>query len=202
MADNLSFLSDIGSSRSVLSSSVKFNEIETVLITYATRIALDAEKNLRSNKLGRDVNASGSLSESISVSPVQFMGGNYSIEISMLDYWKWVEAGRAAGKRPPVSAIVKWIKDKQLRLDDRGTTKRGYKREGTLLSASKKKVSLNGRKVSILEATAYKIAAKIGKYGTKATNFLSDAVDANKNELVKEMSIALKKDVITIIKSK
>lgn len=202
MADNLSFLSDIGSSRSVLSSSVKFNEIETVLITYATRIALDAEKNLRSNKSGRDVNASGSLSESISVSPVQFMGGNYSIEISMLDYWKWVEAGRAAGKRPPVSAIVKWIKDKQLRLDDRGTTKRGYKREGTLLSASKKKVSLNGRKVSILEATAYKIAAKIGKYGTKATNFLSDAVDANKNELVKEMSIALKKDVITIIKSK
>lgn len=202
MADNLSFLSDIGSSRSVLSSSVKFNEIETVLITYATRIALDAEKNLRSNKSGRDVNASGSLSESISVSPVQFMGGNYSIEISMLDYWKWVEAGRAAGKRPPVSAIVKWIKDKQLRLDDRGTTKKGYKREGTLLSASKKKVSLNGRKVSILEATAYKIAAKIGKYGTKATNFLSDAVDANKNELVKEMSIALKKDVITIIKSK
>lgn len=202
MADNLSFLSNIGSSRSVLSSSVKFNEIETVLITYATRIALDAEKNLRSNKSGRDVNASGSLSESISVSPVQFMGGNYSIEISMLDYWKWVEAGRAAGKRPPVSAIVKWIKDKQLRLDDRGTTKKGYKREGTLLSASKKKVSLNGRKVSILEATAYKIAAKIGKYGTKATNFLSDAVDSNKNELVKEMSIALKKDVITIIKSK
>lgn len=199
MAGIRDFASTLGESSSVLSTSVKFNEVETVLVTYATRIAQSAEQNLRSNKLGRDVNASGDLSESIRVTPVEFMGGIYSIEIAMADYWKWVDQGRRPGKRPPLSNIIKWIKDKQLRLDDRGTTKRGYKREGTLISASKKKVLLNGRKVSILEATAYKIAAKIGKRGTKATEFLSDAIDENKNELVKEMAKALKRDVVSII---
>lgn len=199
MADKLSFLNNLGQSRGVLSSDVKFDSIEQVLVTFAGRIALQAEKNLRSNKLGKDSNASGTLSESIRISPVKFMGGDYSIEILMADYWKWVEDGRRPGKRPPISNIIKWIKDKQLRLDDKGTTARGYKREGTLISSSKKKVLMGNRQVSILEATAYKIAAKIGKFGTKATNFLSDAVDDYKDDLVKEMAKALKKDVVTII---
>lgn len=199
MADKFEFLGGLGQSRSALSSNITFNNVEEVLIVFANRIALQAEKNLRSNKFGKDSNASGNLSESIVVSPVKFMGGNYSIEINMDKYWKWVENGRSPGRRPPVASIMKWIKDKQLRLDDKGTTARGYKREGTLISASKKKVKLGDRKVSILEATAYKIAAKIGKYGTKATNFLSDAIDDNKDDLAKEMIKALKRDVVIII---
>ena len=199
MADNLNFLGGIGQDRSVLSSEIKFNNIEEVLVVFANRIALQAEKNLRSNKLGKDSNASGTLSESIRVTPVTFMGGDYSIEIAMVDYWKWVEDGRGPGRRPPISNIIKWIKDKQLRLDDKGTTARGYKREGTLISSSRKKVLMGNKKVSILEATAYKIASKIAKYGTKATNFLSDAVADYNDELVKEMAKALKKDVVTII---
>lgn len=200
MADN-SFLSSLGQSRATLSTSVTFNEVEDVLVRYATRIAQQAEKNLRSNKFNKDSNATGELSESITVTPVEFMGGVYSIEIRMLDYWQWVDAGRKPGKRPPISKIIKWIKDKQLRLDDRGTTARGYKREGTLISESKKKVLMGGRKVSILDATAYKIAAKIGKFGTKGTDFLTDAIDDYKNDLVKDMAKALKKDVVRIIKS-
>jgi len=199
MADNLGFLGGIGQSRSVLSTDVSFSNVQEVLIVFANRIALQAEKNLRSNKLGRDSNASGTLSESIRVTPVTFMGGDYSIEIAMADYWQWVEAGRRPGKRPPISNIIKWIKDKQLRLDDKGTTARGYKREGTLIASSRKKVLMGNRKVSILEATAYKIAAKIGRFGTKATNFLSDAVADYNDDLVKEMAKALKKDIVTII---
>ena len=199
MADKFSFVDSFGQSRSVLDTNIKFSNIEEVLVVFANRIALQAEKNLRSNKLGRDSNASGSLSESIRVTPVSFMGGEYSIEINMNKYWRWVENGRGPGKKPPVRDIIEWIKNKQLRLDDKGTTARGYKREGTLISASKKKVKLGNKKVSILEATAYKIASKIAKYGTKATNFLSDAVDDYKDELVKEMAKALKRDVVTII---
>lgn len=200
MADN-SFLNDLGQSRSILSTSVKFNEVEDVLVRYATRIAQQAEKNLRSNKFNKDSNATGELSESIKVTPVEFMGGVYSIEIRMLDYWQWVDAGRKPGKQPPISKIIKWIKDKQLRLDDGGTTARGYKREGTLISQSRKKVLMGGKKVSILDATAYKIARKIGKFGTKGTDFLSDAIDDYKNDLVKDMAKALKKDVVRIINS-
>jgi hypothetical protein len=183
-----------------LSTSITFNEIEDILVKYATRIALDAEKNLRSNKNGKDSNASGSLADSIRVSPVEYFGSNYSIEISMNDYWQWVNDGRRAGKRPPVSKIIQWIKDKQLRLDDKGVTKRGYKREGTLISSSNKKVKMGNKQVSILEATAYKIAAKIGKYGTKGTDFLTDAIDDNTQGLIKELKQAGKKDIIIQIK--
>ena len=185
---------------SSLSTSIKFTEIEDVLVKFATRIALDAEKNLRSNKNGKDSNASGSLGESIRVTPVEFMGNNYSIEIRMLDYWQWVNDGRKPGKRPPIANIIKWIKDKQLRLDDKGVTKRGYKRDGTLISSSNKRVKIGNKEVSILEATAYKIAAKIGKFGTKATDFLTDAIDSNSDELIKEMRTALKKDIVIQIK--
>lgn len=185
---------------STLSTSIKFTEIEDVLVKYATRIALEAEKNLRSNKNGKDSNASGRLSESITVTPVEFFGDNYSIEIRMLDYWQWVNDGRSKGKRPPISSIIQWIKEKQLRLDDGGTTKRGYKRDGSLISLSKKKVVMGNKKVSILEAVAYKIAAKIGKYGTKGTEFLTDAIDDNSKDLVKEMKQAFKKDIVILIK--
>jgi hypothetical protein len=185
---------------SSLSTSIKFTEIEDVLVKYATRIALDAEKNLRSNKNGKDSNASGSLSESITITPVEFFGSNYSIEIKMLDYWEWVNDGRPPGGRPPVSKIIQWIKDKQLRLDDKGTTARGYKRDGTLISKSKKKVIMGNKKVSILEATAYKIAAKIGKFGTKATDFLTDAIDTHSKDLVQEMKQSLRKDIVILIK--
>ena len=185
---------------SSLSTSIKFSEVEDILVKYATRIAFDAEKNLRSNKNGKDSNASGSLSESIKISPVEFFGNNYSIEISMLDYWQWVNDGRGAGRRPPISKIIQWIKDKQLRLDDKGVTKRGYKREGTLISSSKKKVMMGNKQVSILEATAYKIAAKIGKFGTKGTDFLTDAIDDNTEGLIKELKQASKKDIVIQIK--
>ena len=183
-----------------LSTSITFNEVEDILVKYATRIALDAEKNLRSNKNGKDSNASGSLAESIKISPVEYFGNNYSIEISMNDYWQWVNDGRGAGRRPPISKIIQWIRDKQLRLDDKGVTKRGYKREGTLISSSKKKVTMGNKQVSILEATAYKIAAKIGKFGTKGTDFLTDAIDDNTEGLIKELKEASKKDIVIQIK--
>ncbi len=200
----MDFLSGIGSSRSGFSnlndSAIKFNNIEDILVKFATRIAQDAEKNLRSNKNGKDSNATGSLSESITITPVEFMGGDYSIEIRILDYWQWVNDGRSPGKRPPIANIIKWIKDKQLRLDDKGVTKRGYKRSGTLISSSNKKVKIGNKEVSILEGTAYKIAAKIGKFGTKATNFLTDSIDDHVDELVKEMKEASKKDIVIQIK--
>jgi hypothetical protein len=186
---------------SSLSTSIKFTEIEDVLVKYATRIALDAEKNLRSNKNNKDSNASGSLSESITITPVEFFGSNYSIEIKMLDYWEWVNDGRPPGGRPPVSKIIQWIKDKQLRLDDKGTTARGYKRDGTLISKSKKKVLLGKNKVSILNAIAYKIAARIGKNGTKGTDFLTDAIENHVEDLINEMKQAGKRNIVIEIKS-
>lgn len=189
-----------GRSDSILNKPVEFNEITQVLVDYATLIAEDASDNLNKiNKYGSDSNASGTLQQSINITPVSFMGGDYSISINMANYYKWVNDGRGPGRKPYSGDIKKWIIKKQLRLDDGGFTKKGYKREGTLLASSKKKVKLGNRKVNILDAVAYKIAAKIGKYGTKPTNFLTDAVNKNKESLYDAMAKALKKDVIILI---
>jgi len=182
---------------------VGFNAIEQVLIKYAELIAGDASENLnRINKYGSDSNASGSLQQSITVSPVKFAGGVYSIEISLLKYYEWVNEGRPKGKRPPISAIKQWIIQKQLRLDDGGVTRNGYKRDGTLISKSRKKVQLGKSKVDILDAVAYKIASKIGARGTEPTNFWGDAINRNKEGLYKAMAEALKQDVIQSFKKK
>jgi len=182
---------------------VGFNAIEQVLIKYAELIADDASENLnRINKYGSDSNASGNLQESITVSPVKFAGGVYSIEISLLKYYEWVNEGRPRGRKPPVEDIKKWIIQKQLRLDDGGITRNGYKRDGTLISKSRKKVQLGKSKVDILDAVAYKIASKIGARGTEPTNFWSDAINRNKEGLYKAMAEALKQDVIQSFKKK
>ena len=87
-------------------------------------------------------------------------------------------------------------------MDDGGVTKNGYKRDGTLISKSRKKVQLGKNKVNILDAVAYKIAAKIGARGTEPTNFWSDAINRNKEALYKAMAEALKQDVIQSFKKK
>ena len=48
--------------------------------------------------------------------------GKMVIEISMARYGQYVESGRLAGKKmPPVSAILKWIKDRHIKGRDKET---------------------------------------------------------------------------------
>lgn len=42
-----------------------------------------------------------------------------TISFSAENYWKWVEHGRNNGKRPPIDAILKWVKDKHLPIESR-----------------------------------------------------------------------------------
>lgn len=177
---------------------VSLPEVEMILLKYAGLVASRAVKNLNEPKKNspEGSNASGALESSIKISPVKFMGGIYTIEVSMLDYFEIVDQGRRPdSKRPPVSNIRQWIIDKQIRLKDGGTTKNGYKREGTLISQSKKKVKLGNRKVSLLDATAYKMASSIGKKGIKPTYFLTNAIDSIREDLYKDLSKALKRDI-------
>lgn len=193
--------SGFGLDDSILNKPLELNAVEQVLIEIAKQIVDDASDNLNKiNKYGSSSNASGRLQESITITPVTFMGGVYTIQIKLLEYYKWVDEGRRAGEKPPIDKIRQWIIQKQLRLDDGGTTKKGYKRDGTLISQSKKKVKLGNRKVSILDATAYKIASKIGKFGTKPTNFWTDAIDKNRQMLKDKIQEALKQDVIATFK--
>ena len=202
-----SFYENLGGGRDTFtilpSKDVTLPEVEIILLKYAGLIASRAVKNLNKPKKNspNGSNASGSLEESIKISPVSFMGGVYSIEVSMNEYFEIVDQGRKAdSKRPPVANIKQWIIDKQLRLDDGGLTKKGYKKQGTLISKSTETVKSGDKDVSILDMTAYKIASSIGKKGIKPTYFLTNAIKSVEGKLNKELSIALKRDISNNIK--
>jgi len=202
MVDDESFYANLGGGKGDFKilgkNEVALPELELILFKYAGLIASRAAKNLNkpTQKSPSGSTASGDLEESITISPVKFMGGVYSIEVTMLDYFEIVDQGRRPNsKRPPIENIKKWIRDKQLRLNDGGTTKNGYKREGTLISKSKKKVISGKKKVSILDMTAYKIASSIGKKGIKPTYFLTNAIKSVEKNFYKELSAALKRDI-------
>lgn len=192
------------SASKITGNNVKLTNIGDVLKRYATLIQIEARRNL--NKVnpiyGNDKNATGRLNESISVQPVQYENGSYSITIELLDYYINVNDGRGAGKRrPPISAIRQWIISKRLRLEDGGTTKKGYKKPGTLISSSKKKVTLGNRKMSILDATAIRIASKIAKKGIKPTYFWDNAINKYTDNLKKDVQEILGKDILNVIVS-
>jgi hypothetical protein len=192
------------SAKNITGNNVKLTNVEDVLTKYATLIQIEARRNL--NKVnpiyGNDKNATGKLSASISVNPAQYENGNYSITIELLDYYINVNDGRGKNKRrPPISKIRQWIIDKQLRLNDGGTTKKGYKKPGTLISSSKKKVKLGNTKMSILDATAIRIASSIGKKGIKPTNFWDNAINKYTDALKKDVQQILGKDILQVIVS-
>lgn len=59
-----------------------------------------------------DVNATDTLYNSVKLLPIKVTNGYFEVQLSLEDYWKYVENGRKAGKWPPISAIAKWIEIK------------------------------------------------------------------------------------------
>src|SRR5687768_6531539 len=94
--------------------------IETILSKYGESITAAIKSNLqKSNSL-----TTGELYNSVHFE-IYFVGDVISLGILANDYLKWVDQGRKPGKKPPLSAILKWVKTKRLAtggLPDRKTT--------------------------------------------------------------------------------
>lgn len=71
---------------------------------------------------------------------------NGSISVLMPDYATFVDDGRKPGRMPPISALIKWIRDKNIQLPT------GY----------------------TIEGFAFAIGRKIEKRGTKGKKFLDE----------------------------
>lgn len=54
------------------------------------------------------IDASGNLSSTLT-SDIEIDDNRLRIYFNLEEYWKYVEYGRRAGKRPPIQAIEKWI---------------------------------------------------------------------------------------------
>lgn len=87
---------------------IDFKELQQVLEDYAKDIADRYKDNL--TKSGRP--ASGALQESIKTRVRDVANGRvFYVEMSLLDYWKYIEWGTKP-HLPPVSKIIEWVKIK------------------------------------------------------------------------------------------
>lgn len=178
---DLSFLNQIGESKTGYTKSAQFGSVmKRVLYAFGEKIVGDIQTNLTKS------NASGALSESIKFTITEGEQ-QYHFQLSLLDYYKWVDKGRRAGKQPPQAEILKWLGYKRINPSEiyaKAVLKGGHK---------PKAVS----EISKMKSLAFLIARKIGKHGTKATNFYSEVVNDNSIEqLRKALAKALKRDIL------
>lgn len=127
----------------------KFTNLQNALDKFINDF-IDTYKNIliRDNK-----KASGNLIKSIKSLSIDFTSSKLSGSISLADYWKYVEYGRKPGKFPPPNKILDWIKIKPILPRP-----------------------INGIKPTEKQL-AFLIGRKISKYGIKAGNQFSEALD-------------------------
>ena len=107
----------------------------------------------------RKKETTGTLGKSLYYRPIR-RGNNLRIDLgSSVPYGIVVHNGRKAGKQPPTSAIETWMKKKPIRLRDRET--------GAFIKATPK----------LRRQVAFLIARKIGRDGTPAYPYFSQAVE-------------------------
>jgi hypothetical protein len=163
-------------------------EIGKDLIGLAATIIAKAAENLdKKNRI-----ASGALTSSMKITEPKIEGSKVSCEITLLDYWKFVDKGVKGTKggaskegysfksdmpsKKMVTAIQGWLTEARGKAT---SVKRSYKAEKKSLSES---------------ATAFAVARSIKMKGLKSSNFLTDAVKEGRRES-KKMGLKIKVDV-------
>ena len=134
--------------------------------------------------------AQAMLRQSISIN-IRSFATNMVMEISMLDYWKFVDGGRKKGsKMPPIDAMLKHIANRGINYKGIQNT---YKNKKGQLVKRKKPLA----KEKALRTLAYLIGRSISKKGIKPTNFVDEAFDNNiLDNKSKELSTALGREIL------
>lgn len=137
---------------------IEFKHLQEALAQYATAIEDQYKTKLESS--GR--RASGELISSVNTK-VTVDGNEFTIELELQDYWKYVEEGTKP-HFPPVSKILEWVKIKPI------------------LPTPMK----NG-KLPTEEQLAWMIAKKIDKVGTEGKPDLEEALkEVDYNAIIEE----------------
>lgn len=145
---------------------LKFPNLEALLEKYGdVIISLYRQQLLQSN-----TDATGALGNDLNYI-VETQDGDYELSLDLLDYWKYVEDGRAAGKYPPLNSIRSWIRSKRI-------VPRMY----------------NG-KLPTQEQLAYLIARKIHLQGTRGKHLLSNALDIMENNYMQILEESVTEDL-------
>jgi hypothetical protein len=132
----------------------EFRNVQAQIDIYGSLIVQRLGDQLDAN----NTNASGSLKGSIELTVKPESKG---FIIDALQYWEAVNSGRKAGKQPPMGEIMKWLSYPNVR-------------DKIRFGASDKAFGEREQK-----SLAYLIARKIGREGTKGTNFFTNVYNSD-----------------------
>lgn len=146
----------------------------------ALQHSLQEEDRVVSAKLWQSIDAT-----------VSVYGQKVVMNITMEDYWKYVENGRkAGGKLPPVNAMLKHIADRGERWNPVAQRISKFRKNKKGLEVARKK-SLNMDKAR--NSLAYLIGRSIAKRGIKPTHFSKKVMEGS--TLIEEFQEELSKSV-------
>lgn len=146
---------------------LKFENLQRVLSEYGSRVKeLYVDELERRGKI-----ASGDLQRSVK-HHVTIGDKTISVELSLEEYWTYVEDGRKPGRFPPVDKILEWVKIKPVipRPNSKG-------------------------KIPTPNQLAFLISRKIANEGMPPTHILRDTLATANREFERMIIEAMEKDV-------
>lgn len=129
---------------------MEFENLKNILEDFGNQLVTEYKDKL----ILENINASDALYNSVQYIVSTPTNGTFEVKLSLMDYWKYIENGRAAGKMPPISAIQKWVEIKPVL----------------------PRPMSNG-KLPTVQQLSYLIAHKIGLEGTKGKHILQRSID-------------------------
>ena len=148
---------------------MKFENLTRVLNDFGKFLVEEYKDNLILN----DKNASDELYNSVSYKVETPANGVFNVNISLLEYWKYIENGRRAGaKMPPISAIERWVEVKPVL-----------------------PTAMSNGKLPTTRQLAYLIARSISINGIRPQPLLQQSVDSVMSVMLEFIEEAVAKDV-------
>lgn len=86
---------------------IAFSHLAAVLEEYGSAICTTYREELTA----RGKNASGVLGNTVCYIVKRYTSA-YAVDLSLADYWQYVEYGRCPGKFPPLDKILEWVRIK------------------------------------------------------------------------------------------
>lgn len=146
---------------------IEFKHLQSVLAEFGNELCTKYKDKLtQDNRI-----ASGKLISSVN-SKVVVNGNEFVVELSLEDWWKYIEYGTRP-HMPPVNKILEWVKVKQIL-----------------------PTPMANGKLPTEQQLAWMIAKKIDRVGTEGTPNLTDSIDETLNEYEMKIEEAIDKDIL------